>query len=142
MRLDFVHAESLGRVGPKHAHNEVKGVRVDRELSALQSFLGIGLKAEVPLVVGGSFVERLHGGQHHEEHHAHSEDVDSRAVVHLSGMKFRRHVVSGSAFSLEDGGVGACEAFHKPEVSDFDSHVLVQEAVVKLEVTVSNALRV
>ena len=64
--LDFVHAVSRGRVGLKHAHYEVESIRIDLESSAFQSFLGIRLKAEIPLILGGGFVERLHGGQHHE----------------------------------------------------------------------------
>jgi len=64
--LDFVHAVSRGRVGLKHAHYEVESNQNRFGVFCLQSFLGIRLKAEIPLILGGGFVERLHGGQHHE----------------------------------------------------------------------------
>lgn len=94
----------------------------------------------VPNVSG--LVERLLRSKHHEEHDARCKGIHGRPVVLGGGPDLGRHVVLGAALGTEDLGSRALEYLHEAEVGDLEVHVLVEEAVLELEVAMGHAVSV
>merc|ERR1740117_1826428 len=71
----------------------------------------------------------------------HSEDIYGRAFIgFLLTLKLRGHVIRRSTLSHEGLAVGTSEDLLETEISDLDLSFSVQKAVLKLEITMSDAL--
>lgn len=150
MALDFSQGQSLGGIVSEERVDEV------HEVLGVEGIGALGLDVSLPegivsvraeeLVVGVFRVglgERRGAGEHDEEDDGGCEQIDGRSVVGELRVDFRRHVALGSQAGLEQAV--AIAAFHEgceTEIGDFQIEMVVEEQVLRFQVSVRDVVAV
>jgi len=79
-------------------------------------------------------------GDHDEQDNAEGEQIDLLAIVRFACVDLRRHVVMRAKPGVQEtGSVSACHRASEPEVRNLEVEVLIQEEILRLQVSVRNA---
>jgi hypothetical protein len=138
---DLADGRSLGSIVGEQRNNQI--LELDREVS------GVGLvevevvlasrQQVVEVLIGASLLERENPLHDDEKDDSEREQVDLGAVVGFSFLNLRGHVGKGTSVALE---VVYVLVASKAEVSDLQIQVVVNEDVLKLEVSVGDSVGV
>ena len=80
-------------------------------------------------------------GNHDEKDDAEGEQVDLLTIIRLACMDLRRHVVVRAEFGVQHArSVSAFHGAGKAEVRNLEVVVLIQEKILRLQVSVRNTL--
>jgi len=94
----------------------------------------IRLQLFVPCIT--SLTKSEAGGTHDEQDRAKGKDISSRSIVFFTGTDFGSHVVDRSAVGGQLFAIRSFKHFIETEICDLWHRVLVEENVLKLEVSV------
>ena len=138
---DLAYGGSLGSIVREQRNNQV--LELDREVGGVSlvevEVVLASRQQVVEVLVGASLLEREDSLHDDEEDDSEREQVDLGAVVGFSFLNLRGHVGKGTSVALEVVDVLVAS---KAEVSDFQVQVVVNEDVLKLEVSVGDSVGV
>ena len=79
-------------------------------------------------------------GDHDEQDNAEGEQIDLLAIVRFACVDLRRHVVMRTKLGVQEArSVFACHWASEPEVRNLEVEVLIQEEILRLQISVRNS---
>lgn len=136
--FDLVDGEALAWILRGHFDDEVEEGGSGLDGTRFHVACGLGLEAVVIFVV--TIEERKFPVRQHKEDNTAGENVYRRALIPVPSEHLGCHVLQGADLGDQDFLAGV--ELSQTEISHLQVTISIQEAVLELQVSVSQALRV
>ena len=142
VRLDLSHGVAFGWIRGSQTDDQIEELGTGVNLAHIHGFNGILMHSAVVDIVG--LTEGEFTIAHNEEHDTDGETVNWGAFVRFitSGEELGGHVVWSAEFSRKNFSLRTIENLLHAKISNFQRDIIIEEAVLKLQVSVRNLLLV